>query len=297
MGRNLEVYVDDLVIKSRTEEDVIRDVEETFQTLRAVNMKLNPSKCIFGAEGGKFLGHLITTRCIKACPEKVEAIKKLRSPSTLKEVQSLNGKLASLSRYLSRLAKRTMPFLKTIQRCINKNDFKWTAEAEEAFNKIKEHIIHLPMLTAPEEGKELSLYLAAAPETISSVLMTERDKKQLPVFFVSKALAGAEINYAPMEKLVLALVHSARRLRRYFQAYQVQVLTELPIKDVLARPEKSGRLAKWAIELGEYNIEYKPRTAMKGQILADFIAETPMPAPPPLKAGPSDGSQKKPEGM
>ncbi|GKB47024.1 reverse transcriptase domain-containing protein [Tanacetum coccineum] len=87
IGRNLEVYVDDLVIKSRTEDEIVRDMEETFQTLREINMKLNPKKCTFGIEEGMFLGYKVSTRRLKVCPEKVDVVLSLPSPKCLKDVQ------------------------------------------------------------------------------------------------------------------------------------------------------------------------------------------------------------------
>nr|GEZ67105.1 reverse transcriptase domain-containing protein [Tanacetum cinerariifolium] len=98
MGRNIEVYVDDLVIKSHTETEMVRDVAETFQTLRKINMKLNLKKCSFGLAEGVFLGYVITPEGIKPCPNKPAAVLQLLSPQTIKEVQSLNEKLASLNR-------------------------------------------------------------------------------------------------------------------------------------------------------------------------------------------------------
>nr|GEX82108.1 reverse transcriptase domain-containing protein [Tanacetum cinerariifolium] len=98
MGRNIEVYMDDLVVKSHTEVKMVRDIEETFQTLRKINMKLNPKKCSFGLAKGVFLGYVITPEGIKLCPDKTAAVLQLPSPQTIKEVQSLNGKLASLNR-------------------------------------------------------------------------------------------------------------------------------------------------------------------------------------------------------
>nr|GEZ72140.1 reverse transcriptase domain-containing protein [Tanacetum cinerariifolium] len=98
MGRNIEVYVDDLVVKSHTETDMVRDIEETFQTLRKININLNPKKCSFGLAEGVFLGYVITPEGIKPCPDKTTAVLQLPSPQTIKEVQSLNGKLASLNR-------------------------------------------------------------------------------------------------------------------------------------------------------------------------------------------------------
>ena len=97
----------------------------------------------------------------------------------------------------------------------------------------------------------------------------------MPVYFINRALQNSEINYSPMEKLVLALVHAARRQRRYFQAHPIIVITDQPIKQVLAQTEKTDRMTKWAIELGEHDISYRPRTAIRGQVLADFVAEVP----------------------
>ena len=105
--------------------------------------------------------------------------------------------------------------------------------------------------------------------------MAEREKKQVPVYFISRALQKAELNYTTIEKLVLSLVFAVRRLRRFFQAHAVTVLTDQPIRQILAQPDRSGRLAKWAIELGEHDIGYKPRISIKGQALADFLTEMP----------------------
>ncbi|GKC72069.1 reverse transcriptase domain-containing protein [Tanacetum coccineum] len=154
IGRNLEVYVDDLVIKSRTEDEIVRDIEETFKTLRKINMKLNPKKCTFGVEEGMFLGYQVNTKGIKICPDKVDAVLSLQSPKCLKDVQKLNGKLASLNR------------------------------REAAFRQMKEHIAKLPMPTALEEHEELIIYLAASKEAVSVVLMTEREARKMPVYFV-----------------------------------------------------------------------------------------------------------------
>nr|GEZ22735.1 reverse transcriptase domain-containing protein [Tanacetum cinerariifolium] len=199
-GRNLKVYMDDLVIKSRMKKEVIRDTEETFKTLRKKNMKLNPKKCAFGMREGTFLGYKVDAGGLRVSPNKVKAVLDLPSPKCLKDVQKLNRKLA---------------------------------KAEEAFKEMKQSIAKLLMLTTPKEKEELIMYLAAAKEAINALLMTERDGKQVPVYFVSRALQGPEINYTPLEKLILAL----------------------------------------RFELGEHDIQYRSRTSVKGQILADFIVE------------------------
>ncbi|GKE25435.1 reverse transcriptase domain-containing protein [Tanacetum coccineum] len=118
-------------------------------------------------------------------------------------------------------------------------------EVEAAFKQMKRLIADLPTLTAPIENEELIVYLAVARESVSAVLMTEREAKQMLIYFISRALQGPEINYTPMEKLVLSKLEIARRLQ------------------------------KWSIELGEYDIHYRPRVSIKGQILADFIVKRP----------------------
>ncbi|GJZ34877.1 reverse transcriptase domain-containing protein [Tanacetum coccineum] len=193
-------------------------------------MKLNPKKCTFGVEEGMFLGYQVNTKGIKICPDKVDAVLSLQSPKCLKDVQKLNGKLASLNRFLAKSAEKSLPFFKTLKKCTKKSDFLWTGEAEAAFRQMKEHIAKLPMLTAPEEQEELIVYLAASKEAVSAVLMTEREARQMPIYFVSRALRGPEVNYTPMEKVVLALVHASKRLRRYFQAHPIIVITDQPSK-------------------------------------------------------------------
>nr|GFC82385.1 reverse transcriptase domain-containing protein [Tanacetum cinerariifolium] len=193
MGRNIEVYVDDLVIKSHTETEMVRDIAETFQTLRKINMKLNPKKCSFGLAEGVFLGYVITPEGIKPC--------QLPSPQTIKEVQSLNGKLASLNRFLSKSAEKSLPLFQTLKKCIKKSDFRWTTEAEQAFQQLKQHLSALPLLAAPKPQEELIMYLSATHGAISAVLLTGRGTVQTPVYFISRALQGSELNYSPMEKV------------------------------------------------------------------------------------------------
>ncbi|GKC70774.1 reverse transcriptase domain-containing protein [Tanacetum coccineum] len=179
------------------------------------------------------------------------------SPQTLKEVQSLNVKLASFNRFLSEAAEKSLPFFKTLKRCIKKSDRVWTKEAERALKDMKKQMAELHTLTAPIEGESLIMYLSTAGEAVSTVLLAERGNRQMSIYFVGRALQLPKVNYTPMEKLIIALVNAARRLRRYFQAHLVAVITDQPIRQILSRIENSERLAKQAIELevptGEIN--------------------------------------------
>ena len=130
-----------------------------------------------------------------------------------------------------------------------------------------------PILVSPIEGELLILYLAVSDFSTNAVLVRDKDRVQHPVYYCNQALRGEEERYPRMEKLILALVTAAQKLRPYFQAHTIKVPTEYPMKQVLLKPETSGRLMKWAIELSEFDIRYKLKTAIKGQVLADFVME------------------------
>ncbi|GJS18028.1 reverse transcriptase domain-containing protein [Tanacetum coccineum] len=201
IGVNLEAYVDDMMIKSRTEQDIIKDLEQTFSTLR-------------GMEEGNFLGYIVTSEGIRANSEKRKAVMDMPSPRTLKKMQSLSGKLAALNLFLSKSVEQSLPLLDTLRKCTNKKDLRWIEAAEVAFLEMKKLVYKFPTLTTPMKGETLMMYLAAVDEAVSGVLLTKRDRRKMPIHYVSRSLQGAKTNHAPMEKLTLAIVHTARRLRR-----------------------------------------------------------------------------------
>nr|KYP68455.1 Retrovirus-related Pol polyprotein from transposon opus [Cajanus cajan] len=162
LGRNVEAYVDDMVVKSESVIQHFDDLQELFDTIGKYQLKLNPEKCSFGVQAGKFLGFLLTHRGIEANPDKCSAIINMRSPSTVKEVQQLTRRMASLSRFL----------------------------------------------------------------------------------------------YQKIEKLALAILVTARKLRHYFQSYEVIIRTNYPIRQVLQKPDLAGRMRKWSVELSKFSIKY-----------------------------------------
>ncbi|CAL1412854.1 unnamed protein product [Linum trigynum] len=272
MGRNVEAYVDDVLVKSRKAGDHLTNLRETFETLRRRNLRLNPLKCVFGAEAGKFLGFMITNRGIEANPKQIEAIRSLKPPKTIKEIQAFNGKMAALGQFIPRSADKCSPFFQMLKKTASK--LQWNEECDKAFALLTNQLSSPPVLSAPIRGERLYLYLAVSEQAVSSALVRRaQDGSDQPVYYVSKALLPAETRYLPVEKAVLAVTSAARKLRPYFQEHPITVLAHLPLKSIMRGMDASGRLTKWAIELSEYDIEYAPRPAIKGQVLADFIAE------------------------
>nr|GEY25925.1 reverse transcriptase domain-containing protein [Tanacetum cinerariifolium] len=182
------------------------------------------------AMSGQNSSYVITSEGIKPCPDKTADVLQLPSPRTIKEVQSLNGKLANLNRFLSKSAEKSLPLFQTLKKCIKKSDFHWTAEAEQAFQQLKQHLSELPLLVAPKPQEELIIYLFATYGAISAILMTERGVAQTPIYLISRVLQGPELNYFPMEKLVLSLVFVAKRLRRPRTSVKEQILADFLIE-------------------------------------------------------------------
>ncbi|KAI5313969.1 hypothetical protein L3X38_043145 [Prunus dulcis] len=229
IGRTMEVYVDDMLVKAPKRGDHLKNLTEAFSLLRQYRMKLNPSKCRFDVSSGRFLGYLVTQRGIEAHPRQIKAILEMKSPSTVKEIRSLTGRAAALNRFLSKSTDKCRPFFKALKKG---QKHKWDEECEVAFQSLKTYLTSPPLPSKP------------IPET----------------------------RYPKLEKLILALVVSAQKLRPYYQAHRVIVMTDFPLRSILHSPDASQRLMKWAIELSQYDLLYRSKTAIKAQALADFVA-------------------------
>jgi len=170
LHRNVEAYVADVVVKTKTQDQFIADLEETFNSLRKFRWKLNPTKCVFGVPSGKLLGFIVSNRGIESNPEKIKAIMAMDAPATIKDVQKLTGCMAALNRFLSRLGKRGLPFFKLLKR---QEKFEWTSEVVEALENLKNHLQSPPILTTPLPGEELLLYIDATTHVVSTAILVE----------------------------------------------------------------------------------------------------------------------------
>ncbi|KAK3010982.1 hypothetical protein RJ639_011172 [Escallonia herrerae] len=169
---------------------------------------------------------------------------------------------------------------KTVRAIRKAKDFEWTEECQKSFEELKRYLSSPPLLTKPVTSEDLFLYLSISEVAVSTVLIREEEGKQRPVYYISKVLQDAETRYPRIDKVALALVTSARKLRPYFQSHTIVVLTDQPLGKVLQNPDASGRLVNWSVELGEFDIKYQPRTAIKAQALSDFVVECIIPEDP-----------------
>ena len=231
-------------------------------------MKLNRSKCAFEVSSGKFLSFMVSHRGIEANLDKIQAILDMKPPQNVKEVQSFTGRVAALNRFVSKATDKCLPFFRVL-----KKTFKWTDDCQRAFQDLKAYITTASLLSPSMLGEELYLYLATTPHVVSSALVREKGRVQKPVYYTSRALRGAEARYPQIEKLTFALITASRKLRHYFQAHVINVMTNHPLKKAMNKLEAAGRLIQWAVELSEFDIKYQSRLAIKTQALVDFIAD------------------------
>ena len=230
LKKNIEIYIDDMVVKSKRVSEHLGNLGAIFEILGIYKLRLNASKCSFGVGSSKFLGYMVTHRGIEVNPDQIKAINNLQSPRNPKEVQKLTGMAAALNRFISRSADRCRPFFLLINKW---KGFEWTEECVIAFQQLKDYLARPPIMSSPEPDKVLFVYIAVAPYAVSLVLIRVDYGVQRPVYYVSKSLHKAEVRYLPLEKAILAVVLGTRKLPHYFQAHTVIVLTQLLIKAIL----------------------------------------------------------------
>ena len=212
IGRTMEVYIDDMLVKSTTAELHIAHLAEAFKILRNYNMKLNLAKCAFGVSAEKFLGFIVNHRGIEANPEKIKVVLDMPSPSGIKEVQRLTGRIAALSRFVSRASNKCQPFFEVLKKA-----FQWDAKCEEAFTALKVYLSSPPVLVSPIEGEPLTLYLTVSDFSTSAVLVRDKERLQHLVYYCSRALRGAEERYPRMEKINFGICNRSSEAPPLFQ--------------------------------------------------------------------------------
>jgi hypothetical protein len=187
-----------------------------------------------------------------------------------------------LSRFISRLGEKGLPFYRLLEK------HERFSEAQEALDKLKATLTHAPILTPPQDGEPLYLYVTATTQVVSAVIVVERSEDghalpvQRPVYYISEVLSETKARYPQVQKLLYAVVHARCKLRHYFEAHPVTVLSSFPLGEIIRNPDVASRIAKWSVELMGETLAYAPRKAIKSQILADFIAEwTDTQLPPP----------------
>jgi ribonuclease HI len=212
----------------------------------------------------------------KPTPEKISTITKMKAPTCIKDVQKLTGCMEALNTFISKLGERGLPFFKLLK---HQEKFVWTQEADQAMAQLKDFLSKPPVLTTPRKKEQLLLYLAVTTHMVSTAIIVERQEDghaylvQRPVYFFSEVLSESKARYQLVQKLLYTVLITSQKLRHYFQESLITIVTDYLPGDILRDQDATGRISKWAVELGALNIDFNPRTAIKLQALVDFMAE------------------------
>ncbi|KAI5334297.1 hypothetical protein L3X38_024430 [Prunus dulcis] len=276
IGHSLEVYIDDVVIKSPEEGNHISSLRKAFLRMRQHKLKMNPKKCVFGVQAGNFLGFLVHQRGIEVDKNKAKSIMEALPPRNKKELQSLLGKINFLRRFISNSAGKIQPF-SSLLRLKQEQTFKWEEQHQQAFQEIKDYLSNPPVLSPPKRGRPLKLYVSASEVSIGSLLVQDnKEGKEQAVYYLSRTLTEVERRYSAIERLCLALYFTAIKLRHYMLPHTIYIIAKTDlIKYMLTRPMLRGRIGKWTLALTEFTLRYVPQKAVKGQAVADFLADHP----------------------
>ncbi|KAK1646488.1 hypothetical protein QYE76_064293 [Lolium multiflorum] len=251
IGKLVEIYIDDVVVKSVATDGHLEDLRQVLDRTRKFGLRMNPKKCAFGVTAGQFLGFLVHERGIEIGLKSQEAVRTMKPPTTKKELQCLIGKINFVRRFISNLSGRIEPFMGLVK-IKPDEEFRWGAEQQQAFDDIKEYLTKPPVLVPPRQDRPFYIYLSVADTSIASWWC----------------------RYPEIEKLCLCLFFTCTKIQHILVSADIIVICKSDvIKHMLSAPVLKGRLGKWMFALSEFEIRYQPAKAVKGQALADLIAE------------------------
>eukprot|EP00253_Pinus_taeda_P024959 PITA_24959 len=268
----LVVYLDDLTVFSKSNEQHMHHLKTVFLKCRKYGFSLNPKKSLFTMEEGKLLGHIMSMDGIRIDLARVQAIQQIDLPRNKKEIQSFNGKMTFLRRFVPNLAEHLREMTNMLKK---DNQVKWMEQSIKSFNLVKLALSSTPILVSSDYTQDFILFSFASEHTMAAILLQKRDDHGRPNAFFRRAIREKALKYNIIEKQALALVKALKDFRVYIlHSHILAYVPKAVVKDVLVQVDSEGRRGKWIVALLEYDIEIKPTKLVKGQGLAKLMAES-----------------------
>ncbi|RDX67939.1 Retrovirus-related Pol polyprotein from transposon 17.6, partial [Mucuna pruriens] len=263
MHKEVEVYMDDMIAKSRTLDQHVEDLRELFERLRKYKLGLNPAKCTFKVKTGKLLGFIIDGRGIEVDPNKVKVIRNMPAPRIETEVRGFLGRVNYIARLISQLTATCSPIFKLLRK---NQKMEWNQECQEAFEKVKQYLETPPILVLVVLGKPMILYLTVLEESMGCVLgqLDASGKNEQAIHYFNKNFTDCEQRYPTLERTCCALVWTVKRLRQYMLAHTTWLIFKTnPVKYIFQKPALTGRIVCWQMALLEYDSLHKSKSHQK----------------------------------
>ena len=266
---SMEVFMDDFSVYGSTFEQCLQNLEKVLQKCEEVNLVLNWEKCHFMVQTGVVLGHVVSSKGIEVDKAKIEVIEKLPPPTNVKGVRSFLGHAGFYRRFIKDFSKIARPLTQLLCQDV---PFNFTDECLDAFNKLKQALISAPVIQPPDWSLPFELMCDASDYAVGAVLGQKKDGKLHAIYYASKTLDQAQVNYATTEKELLAVVYAMDKFRSYLIGSKVIVHTDhSALKYLLKKADAKPRLIRWILLLQEFDLEIKDKKGAEN-VVADHLS-------------------------
>lgn len=251
--RTCLLYLDDIIIYSRSFSEHLSHLEEVFKRLGEANVKLNPKKCQFAKKEVLYLGHIVSTEGIKTNPETITAVQNFPRPKNVKDIRSFLGLANYYRRFVKGFAQIASPLTNLTRKQVQ---FHWSDDCQSAFDKLKRALISAPILAYPDFAKSFQLYVDASADGIGMALGQYQNETEVVIAYAGRDLSRAERNYSATEREALAVIEGIKRFQPYLYGRKFTVYTDHnALRWLMGIKDPTGRLARWSLLIQQYDFD------------------------------------------